>query len=736
MDQMIDYGGSDTRIDTGMKRWREGDLEAALGLFRAEPDDSSMKLIASVNEAQVCFILGDLDGAIAACNAGLAHFSRFGTKHPVAVVQQLRVLGQCHCERGEYSIANEFFEEGLRNADSSISSLQADETDYSIVIAAIEMERAHTLNSQGGMLLKALEPEEAVQVLERARTLHARVQNPVGWAETLTHLAQAKTMLGDSASAAYLLEEALEIVEETGDTTQRFRIVEARLRCSDAPTETIEKAAATARDAALASEQSGHVATAYVRWCMAADWAHRTGNALLLDESLAAAAGLEEKLDEFDLHRPALTLLRGRRELEKGDHQQALGILYEGCLRWQTVVAGMGAADVKQVMRKAHELYLLLTKLLVEGGDYNGGLAVLEAGHAIAFAMETHGAVNVAQLWPLPLALADAGRITERLRERLTRDQAILVPTLLPGLLCCFIITDEEVSLVQRPIPAADEGPLFAALDGLPDKLDRKTGSAAIPELVKELGELIVGSVGQRRIVGVAPHSLLHAVPWRALLKHLGKPWAALPLAIDFALHAWIVVPSAEKRTVKSARSLAHGKTVSVNFADEALEFAISWGGSCDCDVATLENLHLALLEADVVHLSCHGIGFAEEFAFDLDGIAARVEALVGDTVLVTDTLLLSVCNSGTYFVRAGDHPIGAAPTLLRHGVRACLCTRFPIDARFAARLLPRIGSALATGAALEEALSKALEEEESGGVADFWSDLACVEIVRARPST
>jgi hypothetical protein len=77
-----------------------------------------------------------------------------------------------------------------------------------------------------------------------------------------------------------------------------------------------------------------------------------------------------------------------------------------------------------------------------------------------------------------------------------------------------------------------------------------------------------------------------------------------------------------------------------------------------------------------------------------------------------------------------GDDPVGFAPLALRRGVRRCICTRWPIDAGFAATFFPLLAEEIQHAATLEVAFVNALAKTENGF--RLWRDLACVELLGA----
>lgn len=82
----------------------------------------------------------------------------------------------------------------------------------------------------------------------------------------------------------------------------------------------------------------------------------------------------------------------------------------------------------------------------------------------------------------------------------------------------------------------------------------------------------------------------------------------------------------------------------------------------------------------------------------------------------------------GVYRMIGGDFPSGAAPDLLRRGARSCVCSRFHIDARFAASFFPKLASLLANRVSIEDAVATVTREHE--GLFDFWRDLGAIELL------
>lgn len=114
------------------------------------------------------------------------------------------------------------------------------------------LEKAHTLNSWGGSLLKLHSLEPAIDAFSAARSLYSSYPNNiVGLSETLTNLALAYTLAGRKTEASLAIQEAKQIACGN-DQFHQINIAKVRLGLFSK-----ELARELVLDAARAAEDAG-----------------------------------------------------------------------------------------------------------------------------------------------------------------------------------------------------------------------------------------------------------------------------------------------------------------------------------------------------------------------------------------------------------------------------------------------------------------------------------------------
>lgn len=382
----------------------------------------------------------------------------------------------------------------------------------------------------------------------------------------------------------------------------------------------------------------------------------------------------------------------------------------------------------------------MLAGALLQANRPSESLMSFEAGRALAHAQS----INKRVLLRLRNSEAfDSSNhsvnttLIRQVQEKLQVDDALIVISVLPPNLAAFTITRHAVDVRTVPI-ALDEAMAEAItrdIEALPVRLAERVGANAIPHMVTSLAAGLRDSLGSKIVRAILPYAFLHHVPWRAVLRHAGVPWSQLRCDTEFSLlqrlHPSTVSPSS--RCV----GLGHGHATSANgpidLADEAKDFSEAFGSNGRfVSRCTKDDLSVALATQAVVFLSCHGV--AKDRAANVplvlelaDGPCIASDAF-GDRV-TSPLVILSACDSGVYRMELGDHPLGAAPQLVRLGARHCICARFPVDARFAKAFFRVLAPMLVRSIAVADAFGAAAERLELDG-ADLWRDLACLELV------
>src|SRR5262249_20882442 len=154
-------------------------------------------------------------------------------------------------------------------------------------------------------------------------------------AETLTNLAVAQCEIGQPTTAEFALQEAIDIVHETGDYDQLFRIrvvagkMGSKLVKADGLLELVQAGA----EDALATGLPG---TAYLRYCKAVMFVVQNGgDPEAARRMIRCARELEGQLDPRDPHAPKLRYLEALVLRLAGEPLSRItSVLIEGAHQW------------------------------------------------------------------------------------------------------------------------------------------------------------------------------------------------------------------------------------------------------------------------------------------------------------------------------------------------------------------------------------------------------------------
>lgn len=737
MNQRPLYPDSEVRLTNAATAAVEGRVAEAEALYRQEPKNSRLHGVVMTGLAQLLARLGRWDEAEDAAEQAVIDFETYGPIHPPSWVLAHRVLGERAGDRYDLSKAATHFELACEIADNLIDRIKAELPSIhpphyiDTLVRQLVIEKGHTLNSYGGVLLLAREPKRALVHLEAAQKCYSEVGNHRGdgVAETLTHLAVARRQTGDDFRAKLALDEAIEIAKERCDAEQLFRAY-TELYALDPSSTDLPQGEKWRLDWAEQAEHQGQVHVAYVQWCIIAERLLEEEDCNGAKAAIERAARIENSLINDHLERAALRKTVAEICLHENDADGALKALLDGARKWSTVVSARSAlADIEQVNRLMHEHFRMLARQLLLAGRTAEALCAFEHGRSLAHALQIapslrekfHGETFFKGVTTFPTTLLDS------VRERLGEGEAVISLIMLPRTLAAFIVDRKQVLAVEELVEHEDVDELVEQLNTLPGALQEGKGEVALPASINSLASKITNALGDLAIAGFFPHALLHAVPWRALLRRAGLAWDRLYGITGFGLTSWAIREYIDSKPI-GAIALGHGISGTVNFQEEALLFATAWGSGANVDEATRAALAAALSSENVVHLSCHGERVNDDVVLLLKDSSVTVTDIMEERPVNAPIVLLSACYSGTYFVRFGDHPFGPVPELLRGGARRCVGTRFAISARFAERFFPLLGAKLAHGQPLGRAFCTTLAEIESEF--DLWLDVACVELL------
>ncbi len=735
MDGYLGTHPTPSEYTAGLDAYEKGDLSTAQKHLSTIPPMSPFGGLALATQALVELRLDKFAQSEETSKTALSLFAKYGCPYPPANVQVLRTLAIAIRQQGRVFESIPVLDAAIRLADCLFETLP----DYK---ADIFGEKAHALSTLGTALIAAERPRKAIDYLLSARTHYSKLRGASGvmpgLAETLTNLASAYINTGNKTSATFALEEASQLAKGDEQQTQRIDILKAQAGLLSS-----EESKAVLRTASLAAENDGLFDTAYLRRCIACFAANEANDHSWAEEELRLAKQIESKLEQSSVLPAKLSFLEAD-HLERTGRptDEVLKALINGAETWcDKTSTRLQFSDFCQVTGQMHDHFRKLSAMLLNAGRSDESFVSFESGRARAFALET------AESLQHPLLETNSfheGRIDctllSELQQRLGEHEVVISVAILPPRVVAFIVGTSSVDVCAVDIGGdADGADAFeTAVDALPERLRHGKGGQCIPEKLLTLATAIKSQIGSKRIAALSPHSILHKVPWRLLLRSCGVPWTQLSFVTLFTPILSSSSDDASAIVPKSATALSYGSVGSgeteIDFNEEAAQFINHFGTDGrlihPADSAAVRD---AFLETNAVLLSCHGstvfTEFGSAFFFDLaDGFFKPADLA---PKVNSPLIILSACSSGVYDMAAGDYPIGAAPHFLMAGARYCACCRFPIQADFARFLFPVFGKYLADGHSVELAFAEALNDAEGKGY-DLWRLLACVELLGA----
>lgn len=717
----------------GMVALTCGDPRNAIPILDIEPYGSPCKGLALGNSALALLRLEQFEPAEKRFQETFDYIDKHGCPHLPSVAQFMRNFVECVQVSRPLEALGRY-----KDAFASCSELIAKCGDVDDA-EAIELECAHMYNSWGGQLVKLSQYEPAVEKFQEARDIYRKYyeSNNVGLAETLTNISLAYQNIPDKEHEAHLaLQEALKVATQGKSREQIRRVQMAMIHLdpsllNEDPYEVLSSAIDEAIDA-------GHFSTAYIRLCMKTKLANRQADYDVGLDAIQQADDLQSKLDPGDCS-PAQLCFEHACLLEaKGsDMPEILAPLLKGAdLWWNRLSQPQTYDDFLYISQIMHDHFRLLSRKLIDDQRFDEACMAFEAGRALAFAVE-RDQKHVGELITLkpfgnPQDHVDISPL-KALQNKLAENEVLITPLVLHPDIIAFIIHNDHVEMVKCGLPTEiyEQRKLFDSIKITHLSLQKGIGEQAIPEIIHVFCSKVLSAIDTKRIKAICPHSDFHHIPWRAVFRHAGTEWNQLTFHTAFGLFLFDL---GNKDVAQKCKALGCGYADSIDLNQEAHDFATQFGdGGQVVTEASDHDLSISLSDSGIILLSCHGNLLADlnsgrqEFFLTLRNGLTNASTIWPDRINA-DLVILSACNSGVYDVAWGDYPIGGLPDLLRLGAKQCMGTRFPVNAQFASKLMPKLAKRLAAGDNVGTAFVKALEEQESEG-ADLWCDLACFEL-------
>lgn len=705
----------------------QGHLKKGLAKLLMEPEISPCRALALGNAALILLRMERFTDAEKHLREALTIFEKKGCPHPPSYVQFARNLAE--------TIFRERTLESLRIFNGAIGlgrDLQEHHPEFRVDLLQQE---AHTFGSWGTALMHLRDFEAAIECYEKAGDIYRKYPSidREGESERLLNYALALTEIGEVTKACLALQEARDISRKAKDWEhlQNIEVALIQLDFDGFDGDAYQALEQSAKSALSANKPS----TSYVRHSIRASIAHSRGDYEYALEACDAAIEIEDQLDPGDPSKArlwdmkALVLVKLKRD--RGLILEVL--LSSGRMWWSILERDQWIRDASVKTLSIHVHSALLSMILLEGQRPEESCVAFEAGRALAFALEVNPGHLETTVAMNPFTRADGNLGRHALRQKqnnLSEDELLLSIILYPEYLVTFVIGKNSVE--THRIHCADEGGLTKEILMIPTRLHAKVGLRAIPPILLKWAEELVALLGTRQVLAIAPHSFLHSVPWRILLRQADCPWEQLPLVTRFGL---FLPESYSTTSFNLCNALSYARAGEDEIDQEASKFASHFSsGGRFIPNASSQSLREALVKPGVVLISCHGEIRPQKGSgrkrFHLlleEGWIPATE--IWSEGVIAEMTILAACDSGVYEMSHGDYPIGAAPDLLRAGTKICLGTRFPVNSLFAAELIDFLGEQLAQGEKAPTAFAHSLAKMEDRGF-DPWRDFACFELI------
>ena len=315
----------------------------------------------------------------------------------------------------------------------------------------------------------------------------------------------------------------------------------------------------------------------------------------------------------------------------------------------------------------------------------------------------------------------------DRLQAQLGSNTALIEYFALGGDLLAFVVTDQQVSVVEHLGTEADLGQSVERLRSQMDTLRHggrflEQHNAQLVErtrlhlhdLYRKLLAPLERYVRGRRLV-VVPHRFLHYVPFHALYD--GKRYIVESRSISYAPSATVLSQCLDRRTGRMERPVLIGvpDAQAPRVRDEVAAIARLYPGATVRfgDAATIGEVRRLAPEADLLHLACHAQFRPDNPLFSAlhlgDGWMTVGDAYELD--LHCGLVILSACETGANALAPGEELVGLARGFFSAGTRSLMVSLWTVDDQSTAELMTLVYQGLRTGIGAADALAAAQRE-------------------------
>lgn len=715
----------------GLRHLFERNVNDAAAVLRREPTESACYVEAQGNLALALVQQREFQEAEAVIRQ-IKHRLDDECRHIPSIVQFERTLGESLVGQGKADEAIQQFLNALKTANTLLKEHPdlVEKLSHQIVYVKSSLATAYLqLRRNTEDCVAALE-----QLLEARNLIDSYPDKyKVGYAQLYATLSEAYRLLDKKLESELAIKEGLQFAKWTNDDDQVARCLQTAIRLSSDILEPCEIAEHLEWIIDVA-EEAENFKKAHLRCVIAAQIAEDCSEFELGLKFAQRAKDFEAKTKRVPFQFAALRTANARLLQCVGETGQAVTALLEGCCFWYEFIADkLSAEDFRANAARLHEDFRLASSLLFQESRQAEAFFVLEAGRSLHHACQVDESFLQRTISQNPFTADGQIKVQQfqMFQKGIPDNSCAVTLGIYPNCIVAFVVDANRIESTLINVP----NEITNRIQALRYELERGTGEAAFPSELMKLAKGIAELANQRKICGFTPHSLLHEVPWRVLLRAAGMKWGQLAFAAGYS---FLLRGDRNRRSSPSSvTAVAHGtsRDGSIDFSDEAEGFCNELNIQSKCiRNATAADTREALKTSEMVFISCHGRKASGDLLLKLsqNGTADSTETGIRDMIhnpIKAKLVILSACESGIYFVEQGDFPIGGIPTLLRSGVEYCIGTRFPIRATFARMFFSILAQNISRGFSIEGAFAISLEQVDNVADVDLWRDISCVEL-------
>lgn len=408
---------------------------------------------------------------------------------------------------------------------------------------------------------------------------------------------------------------------------------------------------------------------------------------------------------------PDLHLQRGRALRAAGDEAAAAAEFEEGIRELEAQRSSIAPGEGRWGMfAAADELFDEAVALAVARGDARGAFLYSERGRARTL-LESLPAPS-----PAPAT---------------TRDAVILEYASLPASLVIFVVDGDAVEVSRQDVPRAQLEREVEQLSRSAAAHDHAQFRQRAASLHARLIRPVVNALPENRPLVIVPDATLRGVPFAALLDAQGRylverhPISVAPSAAVYARLAAVPRSTAGQAgvlVIEGPGAIAGDPGRLRASSREATAVAASYGraarlGANDADDAAFAERAVA---ADVIHFAGHAVPDDDRHALvTAEGAQSDGRLNVSEISMMrlprTRVVVLAACGTASGEEREGEGNISVARAFLAAGVPSVVATLWPIEDEPAAEFFPGLHRHLARGLAPADALRLAQVESIRG---------------------